>query len=182
MVVCDLLVVICVVPLHYLAKCLKISLLILVLVLLLLVASLLLLNPGRGYQLHPRVRMVNNYALWAKAVEVYYEGESESHFLIDDPPSDNASWKPWDVRIHSELWNSMEEDIARSLMFLDTTKHVCTQTQEMYSSVNNLCCTYDLDRSFFSISQGSLSLDEYYSKFRRICDELHVCEPLSSAY
>ncbi|XP_058180814.1 uncharacterized protein LOC131299213 [Rhododendron vialii] len=74
----------------------------------------------------------------------------------------------------------MEEHIASTLVFLPTAKQVWTQAQEMYSGVNNLRRTYDLHQSFFSISQGDLSLESYYAKFRGICEELNICEPISS--
>lgn len=32
-----------------------------------------------------------NYVLWAKAVEVYYLGESERSYLTDDPPAVSSS-------------------------------------------------------------------------------------------
>ena len=69
-----------------------------------------------------------NYAIWAKAVEVYFEGESTSQWLTDDPPattsSTYAAWKSEDARIRSDLWNVMEPQISGSLMFLPTAKLV----------------------------------------------------------
>ncbi|XP_058219066.1 uncharacterized protein LOC131329730 [Rhododendron vialii] len=125
-----------------------------------------------------------NYAVWARAVEVYYVGQKCYHYLTDDPPAATATtyetWVSEDANIRSDLWNSMEEHIASTLVFLPTAKQVWTQAQEMYFGVNNLCRTYDLHQSFFSISQGDLSLEAYYSKFRGICEELNICEPISS--
>ncbi|XP_058193764.1 uncharacterized protein LOC131310639 isoform X2 [Rhododendron vialii] len=125
-----------------------------------------------------------NYVVWAKAVEVYYLGETLYHFLTDEPPAATAAtygaWVSEDARIRSELWNSMEDHISSTLVFLPTAKQVWTQAQEMYSGVNNLRRTYDLHRSFFSISQGDLSLESYYAKFRGICEELNICEPIST--
>lgn len=44
----------------------------------------------------------------------------------------------------------------------------------MYSGVNNLHHRYDLHQSFFSISQGDLSLVAYFARFRGICEELNT--------
>lgn len=38
----------------------------------------------------------------------------------------------------------------------------------------------DLQQSFFFISQGGLSLDDYYAQFCGLCEELNICEPISS--
>lgn len=74
----------------------------------------------------------------------------------------------------------MEEQISSTLMFCDTAKEVWTQAQELFSGVNNLHRIYDLHQSFFSVSQDDLSLKAYYAKFSCICNELDVCEPLST--
>ncbi|XP_058190207.1 uncharacterized protein LOC131307603 [Rhododendron vialii] len=125
-----------------------------------------------------------NYVLWAKAVEVYYMGQSEDSFLTDEPPATAEptyrAWKAVDARVRSELWNSMTEQVASTLMFCDTAREVWTQAQELYSGVDNLRRTYDLHQSFFNISQGDDSFEEYYAKFRRICNELDICEPLTA--
>ncbi|XP_058190221.1 uncharacterized protein LOC131307612 [Rhododendron vialii] len=74
----------------------------------------------------------------------------------------------------------MTEQVASTLMFCDTAREVWTQAQELYSGVDNLRRTYDLHQSFFNISQGDDSFEDYYAKFRRICNELDICEPLTA--
>ncbi|XP_058182112.1 uncharacterized protein LOC131300317 [Rhododendron vialii] len=74
----------------------------------------------------------------------------------------------------------MTEQVASTLMFCDTARAVWTQAKELYSGVNNLRRTYDLHQSFFNISQGDDSFEDYYAKFRRICNELDICEPLTT--
>jgi hypothetical protein len=67
-----------------------------------------------------------NYVIWAKAVEVYYLGETLYHFLTDDPPAATAAtfgaWVSEDARIRSELWNTMEDHISSTPVFLPTAK------------------------------------------------------------
>ncbi|XP_058223032.1 uncharacterized protein LOC131332754 [Rhododendron vialii] len=74
----------------------------------------------------------------------------------------------------------MTEQVASTLMFCETAREVWTQAKELYSGVDNLCRTYDLHQSFFNISQGDDSFEDYYATFRRICNELDICEPLSA--
>lgn len=59
------------------------------------------------------------YAIWAKAVEIYYLNESKFHYLTDDPPHlpeevDKIStvWITEDARIRVKLWNSIEPHIS----------------------------------------------------------------------
>ncbi|XP_058197539.1 uncharacterized protein LOC131313314 [Rhododendron vialii] len=122
-----------------------------------------------------------NYVLWAKAVKVYYMGQFKDSYLTDEPPDGPTyrAWKAVDAHVRSELRNSMTEQVVSTLMFCDTAKEVWTQAKELYSGIDNLHRTYDLHRSFFDISQGADSFEDYYAKFRRICNELDICEPLS---
>ena len=126
----------------------------------------------------------NNYAIWSRAVKVYYMGERKFRYLTDDPPAkeakDYGDWEAEDCHIRVELWNSMEPQISAPLFYLDTAKQVWNRLVGMYSGVNNLRRTYDLHHQFFSLSIGSGSLEDYYSKFRGTCEELRVYEPISS--
>jgi hypothetical protein len=83
-----------------------------------------------------------NYALWARAIELYFEGDSTSQWLTDDPPvpssSTFAAWKSEYACIRIDLWNCIEPQISGPLMFLPTAKQVWKQVQEMYLGVNNL--------------------------------------------
>lgn len=123
-----------------------------------------------------------NYVIWAKAVEVYYLGETQFHYLTDDPPAKTAStygsWVAEHARIWVELWKSMEENIKNTLVFLPMAKLVWKQ--ELFSGLNNLRRTYDLHETFFSLELGNFLLEDYYAKFRGVCEELNICEPISS--
>ncbi|KAI8524834.1 hypothetical protein RHMOL_Rhmol13G0180800 [Rhododendron molle] len=92
-----------------------------------------------------------NYVLWAKANEVYYIGQSEDSYLTDEPPATTEptyrAWKAVDACFHSELWKSMTEQVASTLMFCDTAREVWTEAKELYSGVHNLRRTYDLHQS-----------------------------------
>lgn len=57
-----------------------------------------------------------------------------------------------DACIRVELWSSMKQHISSTLVFLEIVEHVWSQALEMYSSVNNLCSTYDLHQKFFSVT------------------------------
>ena len=48
----------------------------------------------------------------------------------------------------------------------------------MFSGVGNLRHTYDLHQAFFSSSLDDMSLDDFYNKFRGICEEMHLSEPI----
>ncbi|GFZ00912.1 hypothetical protein Acr_14g0005470 [Actinidia rufa] len=125
-----------------------------------------------------------NYAIWAKAVEVYFEGESISQWLTDEPPAQTtstyATWKSEDARVRSDLWNVMEPQISGPLMFLPTAKLVWRQAQEMFYGVNNLRRTYDLHQEFFSLSMGERTLETHYAKCCGVCEQIKIAQPISA--
>ena len=115
----------------------------------------------------------NNYAIWSRAVKVYYMGERKFRYLTDSPPNkdakDYSDWEAEDCHIRVELWNSMEPQISGPLFYLDSAKEVWDRVARMYSGVDNLRRTYDLHHQFFSLSLSTGSLEDYYARFRGIC-------------
>ena len=101
--------------------------------------------------------------------------------MISEPPVPTdpkfADWKATDAQIRSCLWNSMESKISCSLVFLPTTKLVWKQVKELYSGVNNLKRIYDLHQNYFSLSLSDFSLEDYYNKFKGVCEELKFIGP-----
>ena len=74
----------------------------------------------------------------------------------------------------------MESKISCSLVFLPTTKLVWEQAKELYSGVNNLKRIYDLHQNYLSLSLGDMSLEDYYNKFKGVCEELNIYQPIPS--
>ena len=50
----------------------------------------------------------------------------------------------------------------------------------MYVGIYNLSCTYELHQTFFSLAFNGTSLEDYYAKFHRVCEELDLAEPVST--
>ena len=104
--------------------------------------------------------------------------------MIKEPPVPTdtkfADWRAEDAQIRSCLWNSMESKINCSLVFLPTAKLDWEQAKELYSGVNNLKQIYDLHQNYFSLSLSDMPLEDYYNKFKSVCEELNIYQPISS--
>ena len=79
----------------------------------------------------------NNYAQWARSVEVYFIAKKQSKFLNNYLPDCKEVGKAKyedqlaeDAQIHVLLWNSMEPNISVSLIFLNTAKCVLNGAKE----------------------------------------------------
>ena len=123
----------------------------------------------------------SNYAQWAQAVEVFLLGRKKFDYVINEPPvpidPKFANWRAEDAQIRSCLWNSKESKISCSLVFLPTAKLFWEQAKELYSSVINLKRIYDLHQNYFSLSLSDFSLEDYYNKFKGVCEELKFISP-----
>ena len=56
----------------------------------------------------------------------------------------------------------MEPEIRGSLVFLTFAKSAWDGVKEMYSRLDNLCRTYELHHTFFSLTLNDMSLEDYY--------------------
>ena len=110
-------------------------------------------------------------------------GRKKFDYVINDPPvstdSKYADWRAEDAQIRSCLWNSMKSKISCSLVFIPTIKLVWEQAKELYSGVSNLKRICDLHQNDFTLSLTDLSLEDYYNKFKGICEELNIYQPIS---
>ncbi|XP_043693033.1 uncharacterized protein LOC122643479 [Telopea speciosissima] len=96
----------------------------------------------------------SNYLLWAQAVCVYIMAKDKLSYITSAPPAldskDYSTWVKENAIILIWLWNNMEPDIAASVMFHMTAKGT------------------------------DKSLQEYYSAFKGIVEELNVFQPLTT--
>ena len=126
----------------------------------------------------------SNYAQWAQAVEVFLLGRKKFDYVINEPhvftDSKFGDWRAKDAQVRSCLWNSMESKISCSLVFLPIAKLVWEQAKELYFGANNLNWIYDLHHNYFSLSLSDLSLEDYHNKFKGVCEELNIYQPISS--
>ena len=111
-------------------------------------------------------------------------GRKKFDYVISEPPvstdSKFADWRIEDAQIRICLWNGMESKISSSLVFLPIAKLVWEQTKKLYSKVNNLKRIYDLHQNYFYLSLSDLSLEDYYNKFKGVCEELNIYQLISS--
>ena len=90
------------------------------------------------------------------------------------------SWEKEDAHIRISIWNSMEYLVSSSLVYLDTAKQVWDRAKEMFSGIGNFRHAYNLRQAFFSLSPDDMLIEAFYSKFRNICEEIALSEPITS--
>ncbi|XP_043705457.1 uncharacterized protein LOC122655317 [Telopea speciosissima] len=86
---------------------------------------------------------------------------------------ENSVLKSW-------LWNSIEPSIAANVVFHKTVKGVWNDLKESFSQEKNISRTYELYENLFRFSQQDKSLNEYFSGYKGIIEELQVHQPLTT--
>ncbi|XP_075096291.1 uncharacterized protein LOC142174402 [Nicotiana tabacum] len=92
------------------------------------------------------------------------------------PVATSPDYKQWDRynnMVMSWLTSSLSSDIAESVQYSETTKSIWKQLNNRYGSVNGTK-VFELKRELASTYQGSLDIASYFTKLKRIWDELGI--------
>ena len=77
----------------------------------------------------------------------------------------------------SWLINSMHFDVSSDIMYCETAREMWLELQRVFSQGNGPKI-YNLQQEISQITQSQLSVTEYYSKFKKLWDQLLHYEPL----
>lgn len=71
--------------------------------------------------------------------------------------------------------NSLNKEIAESVLFLQTAKEIWFELRERYSQSNGTLI-YQVQKKLYSINQGSEDFSSYFTKIKKIWDELKMIQ------
>ncbi|KAL0291587.1 UNVERIFIED_CONTAM: hypothetical protein Sangu_3262400 [Sesamum angustifolium] len=91
-------------------------------------------------------------------------------------PWTRAVWRRVDLMITSWIWNSISKEIVKSFMYTKTARDLWLDLHARYGQSNGPMI-YEIRRGIASISQGTLSLTGYFSRFKELWDEIVWLEP-----
>ncbi|QHO48364.1 uncharacterized protein LOC107474510 [Arachis duranensis] len=142
---------------------------------------------------HPGLVLVSqplqedNYASWCRSMRLVLSGKRKIGFI------DGSLQKP-DPTIHPVLaeslqcindivttWllNSISKDIAASVIYAGSAA-VFWQDLETHFSQSNAPRIFELKRSLISLTQGSFSISQYFTKLKILWEEPNTFKPLVS--
>ena len=70
--------------------------------------------------------------------------------------------------------NSMESSVAREVMLLRFAKKIWDTLRLTYGHEKNISRVYEIYEQLFTLRQGDRSVQEYFTAFRALLDELDV--------
>ncbi|XP_019251261.1 PREDICTED: uncharacterized protein LOC109230192 [Nicotiana attenuata] len=93
---------------------------------------------------------------------------------ISQPSPDSPLYDHW-VRYNNMVFawlsNSLSKDIADSVLHCDTAREIWRDIEERYGQ-SNASRYYQIQREVAGVSQGSFDIPSYYTKLRKLWDEL----------
>ncbi|XP_038713330.1 uncharacterized protein LOC120007200 [Tripterygium wilfordii] len=124
-----------------------------------------------------------NYHIWSSTILTALEGRNKQG-LVDDTikapdvsDSKYASWRRCNSVVITWLRNCMDSKIAASLSKVATARDLWVELEHRYSP-SNAPRIYELKKEIASISQGILSVTDYYTRIKAFWDELYHYRPL----
>ncbi|XP_019266013.1 PREDICTED: uncharacterized protein LOC109243523 [Nicotiana attenuata] len=130
-------------------------------------------NTAHSYYLHP-LDLQGWYwltvSLMAKAKNKL--GFVDESFTQPDP-SDPLfkSWNRCNDMVISWILNSLSKDIAESVLYSKTAKEIWTELEDRFGQSNG-AQLYNLQKELSDLVQGNSNIPGYYTKIKRIWDEL----------
>lgn len=127
-------------------------------------------NPGM--QLTTAVLTENNYTQWQRSLRVALSSKLKFGFVDGSyaKPAANSllfvHWTRCDNMVTSWLLNSVSDDIRSSVVSMQSPREKARYAQ------SNVPKLFHLRKEIARLSQGTLSVSSYFTKFRTIHDEL----------
>ncbi|XP_070021411.1 uncharacterized protein [Nicotiana sylvestris] len=83
------------------------------------------------------------------------------------------SWERCDDMVTSWILNSLSKDIADSLQYVNDSKELWQEFEDGYDQTNR-AKMYQLQKEINDLTQGSLDVTGYYTKMKKLWEELHT--------
>ena len=142
-------------------------------------------NPSSPYFIPPTYVVLvsqpliglENYLSWSRAVFLSLSGRNKFGFLggsISMPDLSHSLYNAWhrvNTTILSWLVNSLSKDLATSVMYIHIARDLWIDMRDRFSQPN-VPRFFKVQKEISKLSQGSLTVSSYFTKFKILWDEL----------
>ncbi|XP_020411497.1 uncharacterized protein LOC109946852 [Prunus persica] len=136
---------------------------------------------------HPGLMLVpiklngTNYPSWSKSMLHALTAKNKVGFVngsVQPPvetkqPTEYALWNQCNSMILSWLAHSVEPDLAKAVVHAKTVHQVWQDFKDQFSQ-KNAPTIYQIQKSIASLSQGTMTVSDYYKKLKDLWDELET--------
>lgn len=121
----------------------------------------------------------DNYSGWKRAMTLALNSKNKLGFIngsIKAPleeinPEGYAVWSRCNDLVHSWIINTLDPEIADSVIYYPTAHEVWEDLRERFSQ-SNAPRIFEIQRDIASLRQEQLSISAYYTKLKSLWDEL----------
>ncbi|XP_075655657.1 uncharacterized protein LOC142625816 [Castanea sativa] len=139
-------------------------------------------NPRNILVTQPLLGM-KNYQSWSRAMILALTAKKKIGFVngkITKPNLDSPLYEDWEscnTMVLSWVIKSMHVNVFNSIMYCETAKEMWIKLQNVFAQGNGPKI-YNMQREISHITQNQMTVTKYYTKFKRLWDQLLNYEPL----
>ncbi|KAL2251560.1 uncharacterized protein LOC110012911 [Sesamum indicum] len=124
----------------------------------------------------------NNYFAWNRAMRRPLTAKMELNFIdgtVSRPPTNTDEFRRWnriDSMVTTWILNCISKELAESFMYMASSCELWLELEAQFGESNSPMI-YQLQREIGQVTQGNMSITEYYTKLKRLWDELLCLAP-----
>ncbi|WCJ28653.1 Retrovirus-related Pol polyprotein from transposon RE1 [Euphorbia peplus] len=125
----------------------------------------------------------SNYLPWSRSMMLAINAKRKTNFILKDEKPLNVEseeyykWKEIDDLVFSWLLNALTKDLGSVFMYASSSKHLWDNLKERYGQSNGPLIS-QLRKEIISLTQGSLSLVDFFNQIKRKWDEYALIRPV----
>ncbi|XP_009784936.1 uncharacterized protein [Nicotiana sylvestris] len=126
-----------------------------------------------------------NYSLWNRSMKIVFHGKNKLGFVLGTcrkhmfDPSLHELWDRCNAIMLAWIMNIIAPNLLSSMIYAYDDHKVCEDLHERFDKVNASRSFY-LHKEIGKLTQGLLSVSEYFSKLRELWDEYEALVPSPS--
>jgi len=130
----------------------------------------------------PKVLDGTNYAMWRRSMLISLSAKNKLGFIngtILIPGESDPKYMLWqrcNDMVLSWILNSLNQELANSVLYVETPSEIWLDLQERFSQ-GNFSHHYQVQRSIVELQQNQDSIFTYYTKIKTLWDELKMTSP-----
>lgn len=148
------------------------------------------IDPSNPFYLHPSdhpgLILVtkqfdgSGFGAWKRAMSIALSAKNKLGFIDGTiTQSENPNqWQRCNDMIISWIINTLSKDISESVMYVSTASKLWAELVERYDQANG-AKSYQLQKRLCDIAQGNTDIASYYTKIKRIWDEISALNTIS---
>ncbi|KAL0355837.1 UNVERIFIED_CONTAM: Copia protein [Sesamum radiatum] len=140
---------------------------------------------------HPGMSLVsvpldgNNYFPWVRSIKFALGAKQKLGFIDGScpKPTDDKNeieqWQRTDCMVVSWILNSISKDIAEAFLYATSARDLWLDLESRFGESNGPLL-YQIQREIVSMTQGNMSVAVYFTKLKKLWDELASLDPTPS--